>query len=57
MRAKKLPHIPELSARVKNRIKADRKRLTTLTLLLALFVFCILLAAIGLTVLGVFILQ
>ena len=57
MSAKKLPHIPELSARMRNRIKADRKRLTTLTLFLALFVFCILLAAIGLTVLGVFILQ
>lgn len=57
MSAKKLPHIPELSARVRNHIKADRKRLTTLTLLLALFVFCILLAAIGLTVLGVFILE
>ena len=54
---KKLPHIPELSARVLNHVKADRKRLTTLTLFLALFVFCILLAAIGLTVLGVFILQ
>ena len=57
MSAKKLPHIPELSARMRNHIKADRKRLTTLTLFLALFVFCILLAAIGLTVLGVFILQ
>ena len=57
MSAKKLPHIPELSARMRNRIKADRKRLITLTLFLALFVFCILLAAIGLTVLGVFILQ
>ena len=54
---KKLPHIPELSAKVLNHVKADRKRLTTLTLLLALFVFCILLAAIGLTVLGVFILE
>ena len=42
---------------MRNRIKADGKRLTTLTLFLALFVFCILLAAIGLTVLGVFILQ
>lgn len=57
MSAKKLPHIPELSVRMRNRIKADRKRLTTLTLFLALFVFCILLAAIGLTVLGVFILE
>lgn len=57
MSAKKLPNIPELSARMRNHVKADRKRLTTLTLLLALFVFCILLAAIGLTVLGVFILQ
>ena len=54
---KKLPPIPELSARVRNHIKADRKRLTTLTLLLALLVFCILLAAIGLAVLGVFILE
>ena len=54
---KKLPHIPELSARVLNHVKADRKRLTTLTLFLALFVFCILLAAIGLTVLGVIILE
>ena len=57
MSAKKIPPIPELSARVRNHIKADRKRLTTLTLLLALFVFCILLAAIGLAVLGVFILE
>lgn len=57
MSAQKLPNIPELSARMRNHVKADRKRLTTLTLLLALFVFCILLAAIGLTVLGVFILQ
>ena len=57
MSAKKIPPIPELSARVRNHIKADRNRLTTLTLLLALFVFCILLAAIGLAVLGVFILE
>lgn len=57
MSVKKLPHIPVLSARVRNYMKADRKRLTTLTLLLALFVFCLLLAAIGLAVLGVFILQ
>ena len=57
MSAKKLPHIPEISARVRNRVKADRKRLTTLTLFLALLVFCLLLAAIGLAVLGVFILQ
>ena len=42
MSAKKIPPIPELSARVRNHIKADRNRLTTLTLLLALFVFCIL---------------
>lgn len=57
MSAKKLPHIPDISARVRNRNRADRKRLTTLTLFLALLVFCLLLAAIGLTVLGVFILQ
>lgn len=57
MRAKKMPSVPELSARVYNRIKSDRRRLTSLTLFLALFVFCILAAAIGLTVLGVFILQ
>lgn len=57
MSAKKLPHIPELSARMRKYRKADRKRLTTLTLFLALFVFCLLLAAIGLTVLGVFILE
>ncbi|MBP3667892.1 MAG: HAMP domain-containing histidine kinase [Clostridia bacterium] len=48
---------PKLSARARNHAKSERKRLTSLTLLLALLVFCILLAAIGLAVLGVFILQ
>lgn len=57
MSAKKLSHVPEISVRVRNRNRADRKKLTTLTLFLALIVFCLLLAAIGLTVLGVFILQ
>ncbi len=47
----------KLSVRARNHAKNERKRLTSLTLLLALFVFSILLAAIGLAVLGVFILQ
>lgn len=39
------------------RAKTERRRMTLLTLFLALIVFCLLSAAIGLTVLGVFILQ
>ena len=46
-----------LAARMQSLHHSERKRLTTLTLILALFVFCILAAAIGLAVLGVFILQ
>ncbi len=48
---------PEVSARARNHARTERRSLTTLTLFIALFVFCILCAAIGLTVLGVFILQ
>ena len=46
-----------LAARKQSIHHNERKRMTTLTLILAFFVFCILGAAIGLAVLGVFILQ
>ena len=49
--------ILSLTTRVRNRARSERKRLTTLTLLLALLVFCILGAAIGLAVLGVYVLR
>ncbi len=41
----------------KRRAKMDRRNRTSLTILLSLFVFCVLAAAIGLAVLGVYILQ
>ena len=49
--------ISGLTARIQSRHHTERKGMTILTLILAFFVFCILAAAIGLAVLGVFILQ